>query len=154
MYVIHDYGVWLANGSSTWKEVLSNICGIMYIFGYVFATLTKMRLSTGMQCIRVQHQMPCSRNIRHVMLWYPIILIRVYFSLSLYTRLVNALVLQSQRRLGENLRAILKAALRVLATVDKVRVVESKLDSTVDNVVNSLNTQHERVVLVADLVSP
>jgi hypothetical protein len=84
MYVIHDYGVWLANGSSTWKEVLSNICGIMYIFGYVFATLTKMRLSTGMQCIRVQHQMPCSRNIRHVMLWYPIILIRVYFSLALH----------------------------------------------------------------------
>jgi hypothetical protein len=56
--------------------------------------------------------------------------------------------------LGENLGTIDQAALGVLATVDKVGVVEGQLNGTVDNVVNSLNTQHEGVVLVADLVAP
>jgi hypothetical protein len=47
-----------------------------------------------------------------------------------------------------------QAALGVLATVDKVGVVEGQLNGTVDNVVNSFDTQHEGVVLVADLVAP
>lgn len=56
--------------------------------------------------------------------------------------------------LGEDLGTIDQTALGVLATVDKVGVVEGQLNGTVDNVVHSLDTQHERVVLVADLVAP
>ena len=47
-----------------------------------------------------------------------------------------------------------QATLLVLATVDEVGVVERQLNSAVDDVVDGLNTQHERVVLVADLVPP
>lgn len=56
--------------------------------------------------------------------------------------------------LGEDLSPVNQTALSVLSAVDEVRVVESKLDSTVDDVVCSLNTQHEGVVLVTDLVAP
>ena len=49
---------------------------------------------------------------------------------------------------------VFKTTLGVLATVDEVGVVQGKLDGTVDNVVHSLNTKHERVVLVTDLVAP
>lgn len=54
----------------------------------------------------------------------------------------------------ELLRTIDQTALSVLTAVDEVRVVEGKLDSTVDSIVNSLDTQHKRVVLVSDLVLP
>jgi len=55
---------------------------------------------------------------------------------------------------GEDLSTINQTTLGVLATVDEVRVVEGQLNSTVDNVVDSLDTQHEGVVLVANLVAP
>lgn len=51
-------------------------------------------------------------------------------------------------------RGLGKTALGVLARVDKVRVVEGQLDGTADNVVDGLHAEHERVVLVADLVPP
>ena len=47
-----------------------------------------------------------------------------------------------------------EATLLVLATVDEVGVVERQLNSAVDDVVDGLDTQHEGVVLVADLVPP
>lgn len=56
--------------------------------------------------------------------------------------------------LGKDLSTIDEATLSVLSAVDEVRVVEGQLNRTVDNVVNSLNTKHERVVLVTDLVAP
>lgn len=56
--------------------------------------------------------------------------------------------------LGEHLSAVHQASLVVLSAVDEVGVVESQLNTAVDNVVNSLDTQHEGVVLVADLVAP
>jgi hypothetical protein len=71
-----------------------------------------------------------------------------------YVHLLDTLVPQCQAGLGENLSTVLETTLRILATVDKVGVVESQLDGAVDNVVHSLDTQHERVVLVADLVAP
>jgi hypothetical protein len=69
-------------------------------------------------------------------------------------RLLNTLVPQSKRALGEELGTVLETALLVLAAVDKVGVVEGQLNSAVDNVVDSLYSQHERVVLVTDLVAP
>jgi uncharacterized protein YoxC len=71
-----------------------------------------------------------------------------------YARLLNTLVPQRKRRLSKDLRTVLETTLRVLAAVDEVGVVESQLNSAVDDVVHSLNTQHERVVLIADLVAP
>jgi hypothetical protein len=56
--------------------------------------------------------------------------------------------------LGKDLSTIDEAALSVLSAVDEVRVVEGQLNRTVDNVVNSFDTKHERVVLVTDLVAP
>lgn len=56
--------------------------------------------------------------------------------------------------LGKHLGTVNQTTLGVLTAVDKVGVVQSQLDSAVDNVVNRLHTQHERVVLVADLVAP
>ena len=56
--------------------------------------------------------------------------------------------------LGESLGAVNQTPLGVLSAVDEVGVVESQLDSAVDNVVHSLNTEHERVVLVTNLVAP
>lgn len=56
--------------------------------------------------------------------------------------------------LGENLSTIHQATLIVLAAVDKVGVVQSQLNGTVDDVVDGFDTQHERVVLVTDLVAP
>lgn len=47
-----------------------------------------------------------------------------------------------------------QTTLLVAASVDEVGVVERELDGTVHNVVGSLNTEHERVVLIADLVPP
>lgn len=57
------------------------------------------------------------------------------------------------RRLEEGI-GLLQPPLSVGTAVDKVRVVERQLDSTVDNVVCGLHTEHEGVVLVADLVLP
>lgn len=54
----------------------------------------------------------------------------------------------------EVLGAVGQAALVVDARVDKVGVVEGELDGAVNGVVDGLDTQHERVVLVADLVLP
>lgn len=56
--------------------------------------------------------------------------------------------------LGKDLSTINEAALSVLSAVDEVRVIESQLNSAIDNVVNSLDTKHERVILVTDLVAP
>lgn len=56
--------------------------------------------------------------------------------------------------LGEDLSTIDQTTLGVLTAVDEVGVVEGQLNSTVDNVVDSLDTQHEGVVLVTDLVAP
>lgn len=53
-----------------------------------------------------------------------------------------------------DLGALDQSPLGVLAAVDEVGVVEGHLNSTVDNVVGGLDTKHERVVLVADLVAP
>ena len=47
-----------------------------------------------------------------------------------------------------------ETTLSVLAGVDKVGVVESQLDSTAVDGINGLNTEHEGVVLVTDLISP
>lgn len=55
--------------------------------------------------------------------------------------------------LGRN-RALVEAAFGVLARVDKVRVVQRQFDGTVYDVVSGLNTEHKRVVLVANLVPP
>lgn len=56
--------------------------------------------------------------------------------------------------LGVDLGALDQSPLSVLAAVDEVGVVEGHLNGTVDNVVGGLDTQHEGVVLVADLVAP
>ena len=72
------------------------------------------------------------------------------------------LLLVGKRRPGGDRLILLDAkdkrrsepALSVLASVDEVRVVEGQLNSAGDNVVHSLDTEHERVVLVADLVPP
>ena len=50
--------------------------------------------------------------------------------------------------------ALGQTTLSVLASVDKVGVVEGKLNVTVADGISSLDTQHEGVILVADLVSP
>lgn len=47
-----------------------------------------------------------------------------------------------------------EASLSVLAGVDKVRIVECQLDGTAVDGIDGLNTEHEGVVLVTDLVSP
>lgn len=47
-----------------------------------------------------------------------------------------------------------ETTLSVLAGVDKVGVVEGQLDSTAVDGINSLDTEHEGVVLVTDLISP
>lgn len=52
------------------------------------------------------------------------------------------------------IEALGQATLSVLASVDKVGVVEGKLNVTVADGISSLDTQHERVVLVTNLVSP
>lgn len=51
-------------------------------------------------------------------------------------------------------RALVETTLAVLSAVDKVRVVESQLNGAVQDVIGSLDTEHERVVLITDLVSP
>lgn len=51
----------------------------------------------------------------------------------------------------EVLGSVNKSPLVVGAGVDKVGVVQRQLGGTVDNVVGGLDTEHERVVLVADL---
>lgn len=56
--------------------------------------------------------------------------------------------------LGKVLGTVDQTTLIVLSGVDKVRVVEGELDGAVDDVVDGLDAQHERVVLVADLVAP
>ena len=55
------------------------------------------------------------------------------------------------RLLREDLASFHQSALLVLASVHKVRVVESQLDGAIQNVVGGFNTQHERVVLVTNL---
>ena len=57
-------------------------------------------------------------------------------------RLVGCLV-------SEYLAAFDEASLGVLAAVYKIGVVEGKLDCAVDDVVRSLDTKHEAVILVA-----
>lgn len=47
-----------------------------------------------------------------------------------------------------------EASLSVLAGVDKVGIVECQLDGTAVDGIDGLNTEHEGVVLVTDLVSP
>lgn len=54
----------------------------------------------------------------------------------------------------EVLGTINQSALVVCARVDEVRVEERKLDGAVDNRINGLDTLHERVVLVTNLVTP
>jgi nucleoside-triphosphatase THEP1 len=68
--------------------------------------------------------------------------------------LVNALVPQRKRSLSKELRTVLETAFLILTTVDEIGVVEGKLNSTVDNVVDGLDTQHKGVVLVTDLIAP
>ena len=51
-------------------------------------------------------------------------------------------------------KVLSETTLSVLAGVDKVGVVEGQLDSTAVDGINGLNTEHEGVVLVTDLVSP
>lgn len=52
------------------------------------------------------------------------------------------------------LRAINQPPLIIRPRIHEIRVIERELDSTVDNVIDRLDTEHERVVLVADLVAP
>jgi hypothetical protein len=52
---------------------------------------------------------------------------------------------------AEDLASLHEPSLIVLSSVDKIRVVESKLNSTVHNVISSLNAKHERVILVTNL---
>lgn len=54
----------------------------------------------------------------------------------------------------ERLSTVYQPSLGVLSSVDKVWVVKCELHSAVDDVVDCLYTQHETVILVADLVSP
>lgn len=49
---------------------------------------------------------------------------------------------------------LVKTALSVFARVNEVRVVQRQFDGAVHNVVSSLDTEHKRMVLVADLVPP
>lgn len=62
--------------------------------------------------------------------------------------------LRSSSSLLEDLATLDKSPLRVLASIDEIRVVESELNSAVHNVVRSFNTKHEGMVLVANFVSP
>lgn len=50
---------------------------------------------------------------------------------------------------AEDLIALDETSLVVLATVDEVGIVESKLNRTVRNVIGSLDAEHEAVILVA-----
>ena len=54
----------------------------------------------------------------------------------------------------EKLRAVHQPALVINAAIDEIGIVERQLGGAVDDVVGGLDTQHERVVLVADLVAP
>ena len=56
--------------------------------------------------------------------------------------------------LRKRLSTIDKTALGILTTVDEVRVIESEFDGAVDDVIDGLDTQHKRMVLVTDLVTP
>ena len=54
----------------------------------------------------------------------------------------------------ESLRTVDQTTLGVGTAVDEIGVVEGELDGAVDDRVDGLGTQHEAVVLVADLVAP
>lgn len=69
------------------------------------------------------------------------------FGITSSVSLVSSLV-------AEDLATIDKPSFCVLAAVDEIGVVESKLNCTVHNVISSLNTKHERMILVSDFVSP
>lgn len=56
--------------------------------------------------------------------------------------------------LGKCLRSVDQSSLGVLSSVDEVGIVEGQLDRSVDNIVDRFHAQHERVVLIADLVAP
>lgn len=64
------------------------------------------------------------------------------------SRLLHSLLL------GKRLRSVDQSSLGVLSSVDEVGVVEGQLDRSVDNIVDRFHAQHERVVLIADLVAP
>jgi hypothetical protein len=55
---------------------------------------------------------------------------------------------------GEELSTFQKSSLVVLTRVDKVGVVQGQLNGTVHNVISSFDTEHEGMILVADLVAP
>jgi|SRR5579862_8918141 len=59
-----------------------------------------------------------------------------------------------QRPLAERLCPFHKPPLVILSPIYKVRIVQRQLYSTIHDIIHSLNAQHERVVLVADLVPP
>src|SRR5690242_4520611 len=88
-------------------------------------------------------------------MWYPVMFqSHVRSSKSKPASSLILLVQVVLANLLEDLSAVLEAALLVLAAVDKVGVVEGQLNSTVDDGVHGLYTQHERVVLVTDFVTP
>jgi hypothetical protein len=62
------------------------------------------------------------------------------YSPRCHPHLINTLVLQRKRRLSEDLRPVLETTLSILTPVNKVGVVEGKLNRAVDNVVHSLDT--------------
>ncbi|KAH0194592.1 Udp-Galactopyranose mutase in complex with Udp, partial [Aureobasidium melanogenum] len=80
--------------------------------------------------------------------------ISIFFSSILCLRLEGLAVVANTPHALEVLSTIDKSALVVGTRVNKVGVEERKLDGAVDNSINSLNTLHERVVLVTNLVTP
>lgn len=54
----------------------------------------------------------------------------------------------------ERLGTVDQSPLVVLSTVDEIGIVEGEFSGAVDDVIDSLDTKHERVVLVTDLVAP
>lgn len=117
--------------------------------------LNKQNRCKYLPSLRTNAPTPCLPFLSHNITWYPInIPESTHIEHLMCMRLLNALVPQGKRALTEDLSTVLKTTLLVLAAVDEVGVVEGKLNSTVDNVVDSLYTQHERVVLVTDLVAP
>lgn len=64
------------------------------------------------------------------------------------------LLLTGRELLSVESKGLLQPPLGVLASVDKVGVVEGQLNSALGDGIDGLNTEHEGVVLVANLVPP
>ena len=108
---------------------------------YIYSRCEAMHLS--LTRVRTNAPTPCL-PVPHNITWYPINISETAHAEHLMCmRLLNTLVPQSKGSLSEDLGTVLEAALLVLTAVDKVWVVEGQLNSAVDNVVDSLYTQHE-----------